>query len=271
MSDCLNRKFKGKICEGVAIGEKSKFFNEGKLFSSSVELQHLINANELGIGIEEICLGVHSIGKKIFFMFDTFIFISSCGIKGHWQYTEGKWSGIILQFENNEYAYFDDSAKRANFSIVYRNSPEYHHIRKEIGPDIMDEETTFEVFEVQIVNPRIKNKKIYEFLMEQHRISGLGNYLVPEILYPSHIHPERTLSSLSLNDRQNIFYYSKVVTFDSYKKGGHTIESYRDPEGNLGRFSPSVYDRNFDPEGNKVEFFTYDKNRKMYYVPNIQI
>lgn len=270
MSDYLNRKFKGKLCEGVAINHKSKFFTDGKFFSSSVELSQLEGVEELGVGINEICLGVHSIGKKIFFIFEGFIFISSCGMKGQWRFTEGEWSGIIIQFENNQYAYFDDSAKRANFSIVYHNSSEYYHIRNEVGPDIMSDETTFDVFEKAITNCRIKNKEVHTFLHEQKRISGLGAYLIAEVLYHSQVDPRRLLCSLSLEDRQNIFQCAKYVTFDSYEKGGHTLESYRDPEGNIGMFKPSVYGRQYDPDGNEVKFFIYDKKRKMYYVPAFQ-
>ena len=77
---------------------------------------------------------------------------------------------------------------------------------KELGPDMFEKETTFEIFKKAV---KAKGKwNITKVLMDQKIISGVGNYMRADILYLSKISPFREISSLDNSDLKNI--YKKV-------------------------------------------------------------
>jgi formamidopyrimidine-DNA glycosylase len=269
MSECLNERLINLNCLGVMINERSKFYRDGILYSSNF-LPTPKSQGVLGVGIGRRCLLISSFGKKIIFDFGDILMVSSCGMDGHWQYTDDKYCGIIIEFENGVFAFFSDSSRKGNFSITYRNSPETAHIFKEVGPDIQHDTTTFEVFDTAISNKRIKNKPICEFFMEQNRISGVGNWMRAEIMYESRIHPLRTLESLSLDDKQRLFYFTKTIAYNSYLKNGLTIATYRDPNGNEGKYERECYGKTVDRNGYAIETFIDKKERKVHWCPMVQ-
>lgn len=118
----------------------------------------------------------------------------------------------------------------------------------------------------QIRNKRFRSKRIAEFMMEQQRVSGVGNYLRAEILYQAKISPKRLLTELSDDDIRTLYVCSLDVMFRSYaSKGGY----YVGQDCGAG-FEKLVYKKPTDPNGYKVLTFPDKKNRICYYVPEIQ-
>ena len=125
---------------------------------------------------------------------------------------------------------------------------------------------TLERFTKCITNKRIKNKWIFDFLLEQKHVSGIGNYLCNEILYASKVSPFRILEDLSEEDILNIYENALEIIYQSYMEQGPT-DGYI--EG--GRFQLKVYQQSHDPLGNIVFKDTKSAERTIHYVPNIQI
>jgi formamidopyrimidine-DNA glycosylase len=107
-------------------------------------------------------------------------------------------------------------------------------------------------------------------MMEQKFFSGVGNYLLAEILYACKILPTRLLKDLSDKDKYNLWFYSKKLLKDSYESGGLTIATYFSMTGEKGIFDHKVYMRKTDPLGNPVFTAVFSNKRTSHYVPAVQ-
>jgi len=128
-----------------------------------------------------------------------------------------------------------------------------------------------EIWLQKLRNPRIPNKQVGDFLMEQKYISGIGNYLRAEILYHAKIRPDRALSSLTHLETETLYRYALKTIVESYSYGGLTIENYWSPDGRRGTFPKQVYGKTEDPYGNPVVTNSTKGDRTVHWVPAVQI
>lgn len=280
-TDFLRNSLMGKKLECILITQYSTYYNND-LYSSSPICKNdtfINNINYKLINVSGYLNNVFSKGKKIVLSYNVdinneFRIVSSCGMTGRWCLIPSKYTSIILVCEGF-FVYYEDIDKKGMFSICKYQSNEYNYIFKDVGPDLMTDEVDINVYKNAITNQRIKTKKIMNFMMEQGRLSGLGNYLRSEILYRAGISPHRTLMSLNDNDIYKLFNWSKFVINESYSLGGFTIKDYYTPDGNLGKYKAYCYGRNIDNNGfniiNENDYIERKTARKIYWCPNVQI
>ena len=142
----------------------------------------------------------------------------------------------------------------------------YGHLdRKDLKPD--QKLVSFDTYKTEIKNKRFKaDKRIAEFMMDQTRVSGVGNYLRAEILYRSCISPLRTLKSLSDDEIRTLYNNTLLIMNESYTQKGRYYQGSKCGDG----FYLRVYKQGQDPNGHNVLTF-HDKEKRMcYYVPEIQ-
>jgi formamidopyrimidine-DNA glycosylase len=272
MSYHLNEWLRNKKCIKLIILSNSRFFKSGELYSTSNKFKLAkVNDEYKELEISKTCENVLSLGKKLIFDFGNILIISSCGMKGHWTWTKEQNTCIVMKFENNISVFYDDSLNQGLFSVVEKNSKELVHIMKSVGPDIMVETTTYNVFSNAIKNKRIKNKPICEFLMEQQRISGCGNYLRSEALYRSEIHPTKPLYLLTDKQIYTIFTNLRDLVYESCNKGGLINSSYKNMDGSPGFFDTMCYNKSIDKFGNTINVFNDSNNRVVFWCPKVQI
>ena len=145
-----------------------------------------------------------------------------------------------------------------------------------IGPDIMDESTTLDVFINQITKKTNLNKYIGNVIVNQKVISGIGNYLRSDILWLSRISPFRKVKDCSKKELEIIYNNSKKLTWGEYdlKKGfKNKIIQKKD-------IFPRDFKRNFfvymckkDIYDNPViveNLYEGSVQRKIYYCPKYQ-
>ena len=124
--------------------------------------------------------------------------------------------------------------------------------------------------------------------MDQKKVcSGIGNYLVAEILYRDEISPHRLSDSLTDEEIKNLKYWIAYVVKLSYvandigyminlknEKDKITRKNYH-PEIKLKKsdqeFRFNVYKKKFDPLGNKVTAEKIIAGRTTYWVKKVQI
>ena len=158
------------------------------------------------------------------------------------------------------------------------------------------------LFKNNEVDKKRKDKKIVEILMEQKKNcglgSGLGNYLVAEILYYAKISPFKTIyeiySDRAMSDRlsdsiekvvKSAYKTSYVGYLDDadeefakyVKKLRKNIDEDKDyiynfhPDIEVGDvFQFNVYGQKQDPKGNPVKKDKIIKGRTTYWVPDVQ-
>jgi DNA-formamidopyrimidine glycosylase len=266
VSVSLNAKLSGHTILDIKINEKSRYYKLKINKFDDVKFPIFISR-------------IYPKGKKIIFecldiKMNKIYLVSLLAMTGRWQYTEGDHSGLELKlykssFDNCKHLYFDDPRHFGAF-IICLSSQDLEETMKGVGPDLLNENISFEYYREILTQKRLSKKEICSFLLEQKYFSGIGNWVRAEVLYESKIAPWRTLGSLSESDIYLLYYYSIKVLRDAFKVRGLTISNYIDPEGEHGTYEVKVYGREKDPFDNEVLRSTFSDKRTMHWVPNVQ-
>lgn len=253
---------------------------------------------------------ISSKGKLMFIkLFDsinneTYYMTNSFGLEGRWSFTEVNHANVklVVQKDNKTInVYFVDHRNFGNISFL--TPSEFQTKLDSMGPDFLKEPFTEQEFHDRckkflILNKKSKPKKIVKVLMTQTAKdglgSGLGNYLVPEILYRSKISPHTTINDIV--DNQNIiFELSKTIKYvlklcyltnetgymiyikdylPIHKKmvlSGELPNYYPEIDIKNNKFDFMVYRQKTDLDGNDVTREEIIKGRNTYWVKNIQV
>ena len=137
------------------------------------------------------------------------------------------------------------------------------------------------------------NKNLVKTLMNQNAVvSGIGNYLVAEILYDSKINPHRSLDSLNANELKRlahsmrkipkIAYYDNTTGYMEHHQTFMNTHRIKIDNGTLPNFHPDiicnpnksfkfkVYQQSSDPYNNPIKMDVIIKDRTIFWVPNVQ-
>jgi formamidopyrimidine-DNA glycosylase len=171
--------------------------------------------------------------------------------------------------------YYYDTLSFGTLKVI-KTIEELHEKLEKIGPDIMDSNTTFEVFKEKINKIKNLKKEIGIVLMDQKIISGIGNYLRADILYLSKINPFRKVKNLTNLELKKIFNNSKLLTWGEYDideaKQLNIIKSNSKLPVDYNRLF-FVYQEDTDIHGYtilKKELYEGNKKRFIFFVPQIQ-
>lgn len=106
-----------------------------------------------------------------------------------------------------------------------------HDLTDKLGIDYLSEGCTLDYFAGMLKHRRGSLKN---FLLNQHHISGLGNYYIHDILFLAGLHPLRTIPSLSRAEIENLYHSIQKELKDAYQQNGSDYEE--DLYQTLGRF-----------------------------------
>ena len=247
-------------------------------------------------------LDVKSKGKFIYFTFEEdFTLYCTLGLSGGWTFKKKDSDKYkfpeIMEFLNvkdiDEYR--DKSLNHLNIEFEFDVGTLYFFYMlsygtisisndeeklekklKTLGPDIMDVNTTFEIFEEQISKLVNKNKKIGNVIVNQKLISGIGNYLRADILWMAKISPHRLVKNIESKELKKIYQACRDLTWGDYnvKEGKKLKILSKHPK------LPRDYERDFfvyyeeeDVNGEKVkkeELYEGSQKRMIYWVPSVQ-
>jgi DNA-formamidopyrimidine glycosylase len=263
MADCLRQAILGSTLVNLSWDENSRYARE-----------NLSNHDALLQALPKRIVDIRTKGKKIIIELDGHLYlVVSLGMEGKFLREPDRHSNLWLEFApetgKDTMIYFSDSRHFAIFEIL-RSADELESRLSQLGPDILQEDISWEQFRAIVRNRRIQRKEISEFLIDQKRISGIGNYLRAEILYRARIRPDRTLGQLSDEELDRIRTVAMATIRDAYRWNGLTIKSYWDLNGDKGMFPVMVYGKSQDPDGNPV-IITKRNDRAIHWVPAVQI
>jgi formamidopyrimidine-DNA glycosylase len=255
--------------------------------------------------IDNLPVQIDSIDSKGKFMWistssgtddDTKIFImNTLGLTGQWTDNPSKeHNNVEFVFTEGDPIYFNDVRNFGTLKIT----DEYKDIEKklkELGPDFLQsgddyKEADFIAKIETLAKKKGREMTIYETFMDQKKLgSGIGNYLVTEILYMAKISPNSTLPGLAKNKElcAKLLYcikYKMKQAFYFNKTGYMTMFSNDDvafldniPNVYLPKievkepFEFHVYNRKTDKLGNKIENASIVKGRTAHWVPDVQV
>ena len=212
-------------------------------------------------------------GKLIYFVFDNgWYMLNTLGMSGGWTPNKEKHSNVSFTFEkppNN--IYFRDMRNFGTIKFINGEKNLNDKLSK-IGPDMLNDSTTFDIFKKNMKKKINENKPISQILMDQKHVSGVGNYIKSESLYISKISPHRKLKDINEDELKSLFNAIKKVIISSYKSQGMSLRDYKDFEDKPGeyQFKLVVYGRKFDDLGNKVKTETTKDKRTTHWVPEVQ-
>jgi DNA-formamidopyrimidine glycosylase len=236
---------------------------------------------------------LHDAKNKKIIMMNTF------GMSGLWSFNKEKSARIKFVIISNTVQdkryelYFIDAR---NFGTLEFTTDKKVLDKKieNLAPDILRSNMTDnELVDVikDFIDKSRKNKNLVKVLMDQTAIvSGIGNYLVAEILYEAKLNPHRNLDELTLSEIKKLAHSMRKITKYSYynNDSGYMeynlqfMDSHADKvnSGKFEDFHPDikpnskfkfkVYQCEQDPYGNPVTRDEIVKDRVIHWVKAIQ-
>ncbi len=182
-------------------------------------------------------------------------------------FLDKKFIRIIFFLSSRSFLIFNDLRKFGWVKVVNKNESEKFF--NNLGKDALL--ITYK----ELVNLCQKSKgKIKLLLMDQRKISGIGNIYACEILFLAKINPFKQANHLTKTEIKRLLKSIKTILYRSIKYNGTTIRSYIKPDNKQGNYQKHflVYKR----EGEKC-FKCGQKiikvklnNRSTFYCPQCQ-
>jgi len=151
-----------------------------------------------------------------------------------------KHNHIEIEFEKFKIIYNDP--RRFGYFLTFNNKLELNKKFIHFGPEPFSKSFNL-AYIIKYLNNKEKNIK--NFLLDQKFVSGIGNIYASEILFNSKINPSRKAKNLNKSDCKKILLNSKLVLKMAIKKGGSTIQNFKNVNGKIGSFQKNfkVYQR----------------------------
>ncbi len=116
---------------------------------------------------------------------------------------------------------------------VYRNAEMMNFEKsKKIGVDALS--PAFSLRDLNLI--LVGKRTLHAVLLDQSKISGLGNIYVNEVLFGAGIHPLRKADSLSDDEMKRLHKAIVMILTKAIKNRGTTFSDYRLPGGEIGNF-----------------------------------
>lgn len=241
-ADFLMKNMVGKRLTGLEYDEKSRYQKNG-----------LKNHQQLLDALPTKIIHVYAVGKKIVINLESGqSLMSSLEMEGRWNINRAtKHTNIWMDVGDDRFL-FEDCRHHGHLDI-YLSDADLNEKLDTIGPDLLSETVTRDMWLRVVRNARIAHLEICDFLLEQKYFSGVGNYCRAEALYRAKIRPNAKLKEISDEDHDQIRIACIDVLNKSYDAQGATLKTFLTPDGNKGLFEVVVYGKDYDPLGNPVK------------------
>jgi formamidopyrimidine-DNA glycosylase len=108
----------------------------------------------------------------------------------------------------------------------------------QLGPEPFADEFTLDYLAERLART---NRSIKTALLDQKIVVGLGNIYVDEALFRASIHPERSANTLSTFELTRLYKEIILTLSEAIEKGGSTIRSYVNSQGEMGMFQLELF------------------------------
>ncbi len=145
-----------------------------------------------------------------------------------------KFIRLVFTLSNGKHLALSDMRRFAKVTLINSKDIEKISHLENIGPEPLEKDFTFGVFESRI-NKR-PNGKIKQVLMDQALIAGIGNIYSDEVLWHAGIHPEEKVKDIPETKRKLMFNAVKSTLKKGIDFGGDSMSDYRNLLGERGKF-----------------------------------
>ncbi len=138
-----------------------------------------------------------------------------------------------LLLDNGKRLCLADKRKWVRARII--SADEFHADRRlhSLGIDVLSDEFTLAAF-LEVL--RSTRRKAHVVLLDQKRISGLGNIYVNEALFCAAIDPRTPANAIPAGKAHALYWAIYYMVREAYRRNGTTFSDYRTPDGKRGRY-----------------------------------
>jgi formamidopyrimidine-DNA glycosylase len=242
-----------------------------KIIKNPLEIEQFIDALK-----GETIIDVGRRGKFLIIYTTNYALVSHLRMEGKYglypkEEPFDKHTHVIFLFTDGTELRYRDVRKFGTMHLFKKGDEYLQPPLIELGPEPFSEEFTKEY-----LGNRLKktNRKIKTALLDQKAFVGLGNIYVDEALFRASIHPERIANTLTEEDIEKLHHEIVATLSEAVKKGGSTIRSYVNSQGEIGMFQLELFAYGRKGEsckrcGTPIEKTTVG-GRGTHYCPNCQ-
>lgn len=242
-----------------------------KIIKNPVEVEQFIDALK-GETVED----VGRRGKFLILYTERYALVSHLRMEGKYglyskEEAFDKHTHVIFHFTDGTELRYRDVRKFGTMHLIKKGEEFRKPPLLELGPEPFAEGFTQEYLAKRLAKT---NRKVKPTLLDQKTLVGLGNIYVDEALFRAEIHPERPANSL--NEKEIAVLHQEIVATlnEAVKKGGSTIRSYVNSQGEIGMFQLELFAYGRKGEGCKRCGAPIEKKtvggRGTHYCPNCQ-
>jgi formamidopyrimidine-DNA glycosylase len=179
-------------------------------------------------------LDVRRRGKFLKFILSDYVLVSHLRMEGRYGvYSSSepidKHTHVLFTFTDGSQLRYRDVRKFGTMHLF---------IAGQLGPEPFSEEFTVSSLYEQLQKT---NRKVKVALLDQQLVVGLGNIYVDEALFRAGIHPERVSNTLTIEEVKTLHKEIVDTLSEAVEKGGSTVRSYVNTEGQIGMFQLELF------------------------------
>ena len=204
-----------------------------KIIKNPVDVEQFIDALK-----GETIIDVGRRGKFLIIYTGNFAIVSHLRMEGKYglyprSEPYDKHTHVIFHFTDDTELRYRDVRKFGTMHLYKKGDEFLKPPLIDLGPEPFSAEFTEEYLAGKL---KKTNRKVKPALLDQKLFVGLGNIYVDEALFRAGIHPERLASAL--NEKEVAVLHREIVATlnEAVKKGGSTIRSYVNSQGEIGMF-----------------------------------
>lgn len=182
-------------------------------------------------------------GKFLIFTFDDYSMVSHLRMEGKYMLFQkeepyDKHTHVVFSFTDGSELRYQDVRKFGTMHLFAKGEERSSLPLVNLGPEPLTSDFTVGYLCEQL---KKTGRKIKPVLLDQNIVVGIGNIYVDESLFRAGIHPERTASSLSDLEVKKLHQEIVATLSEAVEKGGSTIRSYINSQGQIGLFQLELY------------------------------
>lgn len=186
---------------------------------------------------------VHRRGKFLLFELDDYMLISHLRMEGKYSVHKKeepvkKHTHVIFKFTDEEELRYNDVRKFGTMHLVKKGDELTQKPLNQLGPEPFNKEFTDDYLKDKLGKTA---RSIKVVLLDQSVVTGLGNIYVDETLFRAKVHPLRKANELSNKEIELIRKETINTLTEAVAKGGTTIRSYVNGQGEMGMFQQELY------------------------------
>ncbi|MBM7571952.1 DNA-formamidopyrimidine glycosylase [Aquibacillus albus] len=182
-------------------------------------------------------------GKFLLFQLTDFVLVSHLRMEGKYGVFKHddpmiKHTHVIFHFKDGNELRYNDVRKFGTMHLFPKGKELLEKPLNQLGPDPLEKSFQFEDFYAKIHK---SDRSIKNILLDQTVVAGLGNIYVDETLFKAGVHPLKKGSKLTKTEVRLLQKYAKLTLEEAVAKGGTTIRSYVNTQGQIGMFQQELF------------------------------